>query len=190
MAIRKKQTARRSERESKGRHPLLKLGSFHYMIWQSIKAHPDSTRNELIHRLGISGGTLRPRVKELLDEGLLYESGRMKRQANNRQVPCLRIAEGHETGSSRDTVQVDFIVFENSLGEFSVSARVFGQAPSAEDHGPIAVAKKSVRIPVPKKQESVVTRQYFDKTVKKPIGKRKAQEPLTIDVEYEMIEGN
>lgn len=171
MPIRRRE-GKMTEEEGNLLHPLLQR-PVHFQVWSYIRDNPGCTRPEIKAKIYAPW----QRVTELIDAGLVFEGERTKKGAK------LFLAEGPATGIGRDTVYVVAGVYVNKYGEFShVSDMLVSNTQMAAElpltlpnDGSRLVAKRIVKIPVPRPKEGYQTR-------------KQAGEGGIIDAEVEEVE--
>lgn len=141
---------------SEGRHPLLKLGSSNYELYNTLRRFPASTALELSNKLHIKHETVKRQLRKLKAEGLIADSG--ERRGN---LPCLIVVTENESGFARDKLDVEITVYVNDYGEYSIKAALKGQLPTAVEDNPKPVHTQRYKMAIPKPDEPFMTRQLF-----------------------------
>lgn len=178
--------AQQATRDHKGNHPLLKLGSIHNMIWQYVKQHPGATREQIRMGCCIHPNAVNARVNELVNEGLLRETGERRKGDSGRSGKCLEVMPGGNIGRGRDALGIEVRVYVNAFGQYSIEAELLGELDGATSHNPrlIHVKEVIVRIPRPKEVKAApdhrTRREAPEPEVSNP-------EPIVIDAEYTEI---
>lgn len=165
--------------DHKGNHWMLKLGSTHLMIWQYVKGRPGSTREDIRFACTLHPNAVNARVNEMINEGLLRETGERRIGRAGRSGKCLEVMPGGDVGRGRDALGIEIRVFANNLGQYSIEATLLGEMASSRDHEPTLVYTKEVIVRVPREREG-----------KTPLGSQpEAVDPAPlIDGEYREIE--
>lgn len=144
---------RASDYDHGGRHELLRTSVTHSALYDYIKDNPDCTRADACDFVVCNWR----RVTDLINEGLVYESGRKSvsdgRMGRGGAAKTLRVAEGTEGGRKRDLVHVEVVVSVNEFGEYSCEAKIIGQQPGATEGRKIQVLRKMIAVRVPKPSE-------------------------------------
>lgn len=159
---------RREMKESKGRHPLLKLGSHWYNIYSYVKGNPNCTREELREKLSLAANQVSGRVNDLLNHGLLIEPGWKISPRTHKKVRTLAISGHNETGNARSRHTVDVILYLNPF-----TGRFHTRTADNPIPGMPEIARKRVTFMIPKDNEPLQT---------------SAKKSLTIDGQYEILE--
>lgn len=133
-------------------HELLRNSVTHLALYDYIRDHPDCTRQDACAFVICNWR----RITDLIDEGLVYVSGKRG------QVGLLRVVDGGSTGRRRDLLKIQIQVFVNEFGEYSCDAKLIGQQPGATEGNRIIAAKKIIPIRVPRPQENYRQRVIID----------------------------
>lgn len=176
-----KTRATQSQETSKGRHPLLKLGTIAHEVHVLLKKNREVglTIAEIATRLGHKYQTVNGCLQRLKGEGLVIPTQGYK---GNRTVTKYIPVIENETGSPRDRVQIHTVVYVNAYGEYSAKSCVVNQLATAEDDNPVALSSHTHYVVVPKTTESFKTRQNFNGD---PLQVHAKHEPLVIEPEIE-----
>lgn len=169
--------ALQNRRVTRGRHPLLKLGSLANRIFNSLKDKPDMTMIGIAELLMEARQTVNGMMQRMKAEGLIIQ---VPVQKGNRTVWGYRAVTENETSFRRDKVRVEVTFFVNDFGEYSAECRVIGQLPTANQDNPVPVHKADFYAAVPRPNEPLKTREIFDV----PRQHTKNVQPLTIDTTY------
>lgn len=146
----KKRTAVQIDKTHNLRHPLLKHGSAHLLLYNYIKQHPGSVTSAL-RAIYPSGQPL----TDMVNEGLIRSEGA-------RGSTRYWIIPENETGQGRDLVEVKLTLFRNKYGEYSIKADLVGQHLTAHEDFPQPIYFKTVRIRPPRPEEPTAVRPLVD----------------------------
>lgn len=147
------------ETQSKGRHPLLKIGSLSLRIFTYLKGHPDSTITQIADVLLEEYPSVNGSIQRMKLAGLLIG---VPEQKGNRTITVYRAVTENETGSPRDKVEFQVEVFVNDFGEYSVVAKALNQMPTAREDNPRLIHRAEFYVAVPKPTEPLKTRDVVD----------------------------
>lgn len=150
MGITRRNTkAQRSDSKGRLRHPLLKIGSIHLLLYNYIKNNPGVKFRDTKHI------TDHPQaLSDLVHEGLVHAYGKIPR--SYQAVP------ENETGKRRDRVKIKLAIYANEYGEFSVRAELEGQKLTATEDNPQQVVYREYVIPIPFPDDPYATRPIVD----------------------------
>jgi hypothetical protein len=122
--------SKRTPREAlKLRHPMLKLGSYHYLLYQWIRAHPHSTANEISAGTYIDFNTVIRRTAELKNALLVKETGKKYCAVAGRKVGAMSIIEGNEEGKHTEKVILKVKIYVDEAGKPSAVCTTDGSDP-------------------------------------------------------------
>jgi hypothetical protein len=143
-------TAFENTKTSKGRHPLLKLGTTSNDIYNHLKTKPGATTAEIANDLAIPYYTAKANVTRLKNQGLVANTGKTKNDPySGRPGKCLIAVPENEGGYARDKVELIVTFYVNDFGEYSAVAKIKGQMPTALEDNPqlIHTIEQSVNLP-------------------------------------------
>src|SRR5688572_6786310 len=133
--------ALQNRRKTKGRHPLLRIGSLAQRIFNTLKETPDMTIPELAKLLMEGKQTINGMLQRMKGEGLVIT---VPKQKGNRTVIGYRAVTENETGFARDKVEVEVTFYVNDYGEYSATAKVVNELPGARTSSGLRVIHKHV----------------------------------------------
>jgi hypothetical protein len=176
--------AQQAPSDHRGNHPMLKIGSVHNMIWQYVKQKPGSTREQIRFGCSIHPNAVNARVNELINEGLLRETGERVKGASGRSGKCLEVMPGGNVGRGRDALGIDIRVYVNAYGQYSIEAELLGEMDQAREANPRLIYVKEVVVRIPRPKE---VKEAPDHRRRKPAESEvpaEVSEPVIIDVEF------
>jgi len=148
-------TALRNDTKSWAKHRLLKQGSLTQRVFLEVRARPDQRAIDIANMLKEDRDSVRGAVQRLVGEGLLVP---VDKQVGQRVVTAYQARTDNETGMGRDKVKVEVIVYVNDYGEYSATAKVVNQMPTAPEDNPQRIKRTYFDVVVPRPTESVKVR--------------------------------
>lgn len=127
------------EDETTARHPGLQ--GLRLDVYQFVADNPNSTRDDVSRGLSLKSSTATARVKELIDEGFLFEPiGVRKMNSSGVRAKCLHVTDRPQGGSPLDRVRIEVELTIDRNGVYGARATVHGGKPQ---HGPVTVIKRA-----------------------------------------------
>lgn len=134
------------------RHPL--LNGLRKDIYDYLESFPDATRAQVADGLRMRSSTATARIKELIDEGYVYETGERKRNKSGVMSKCLRITDRPQGGKPNDKVQVEVILTIDHNGVYGATASIVGGKHQSGKTFPIKRQRITLTAPHPNAYES------------------------------------
>jgi DNA-binding Lrp family transcriptional regulator len=106
------------------RHPL--LNGLRKDIYDYIEAFPNSTRAQIADGLRMRSSTATARIKELIDEGYVFETGVRQRNKSGVMSKCLQVTDRPQGGKPNDKVRVEVTLTIDHNGVYGATAHVVG----------------------------------------------------------------
>lgn len=149
MVIRKAvSTAETDAPTHRGRHPLLRAGSDHLMIYDFIRNHPGVSSDDIRTQLNVN----HQRISELVAEGLIKVVGREGRYRK------YEVAPENETGRGRLHVRVAIKIFSDTDGNFTATAELVDNSgkrlPTSSKYGGKLRQMKIISMLIPSATEA------------------------------------
>ena len=145
-----------TRKESKGRHPLLKLGSLAHQVYTTLaNAQADMTIDALARACNCPYQTMNGCIQRMKGEGLIINTTAQK---GNRVIATYKLVTENVTGDPRDKVQLRTVVYVNSFGEYSAKTMVVGESPLAHESNPQPIHQYEHYTAVPRPREPYATR--------------------------------
>lgn len=165
-----------NRRTSKGRHPLLKVGSLASRIMIQLKQGGTQTIHQLARKLLEEPQSVNGMLQRMKGEGLVVV---VPLQKGNRTVSGYQPVLENETGFARDKVHFTVTFFVNDFGEYSAEVHIHNQLPTARDDNPKIIHRAEFYAAIPKPTEPLKTREIWEGKSSTP----KNSQPLTIEGE-------
>jgi hypothetical protein len=148
-----------NRRETKGRHPLLKVGSLASRVFLQLKQGGDQTIRQVADTLLEEYQSVNAQIQRMKGEGLIIE---VPKQKGNRTVKAYQAVVENETGFARDKVSVEVTFYVNEFGEYSAIAKVVNELPTAREDNPRPIHRATFYAAVPKPNEPLKTREIWE----------------------------
>ncbi len=159
----------------KVRHPLLKLGSPHSIIYKFIKNNPGCTRNHIARYGNLEKNVVSRRTAELKNAGLIQETGYVTDEECGRKVATLEIIDGMNHKRKEKTIKVNVFIYRDSFGRLSSTSAIQGEETNV-NFDKTLIARKQISVQVPTEEDYSLQTFAANKDV------------LTLDaVDYEVI---
>lgn len=168
--------ALQNRRQSKGRNPLLKVGSLASRIFILLKTEGEKTIDALTRATGEERQSVNGMLQRMKGEGLVFSQPAQK---GNRTITTYRAVMENETGFGRDKVEFEVTFFVNECGEYSVTAKVLNELATAREDNPKPIHRARFYAAVPKPNEPARVRDIFHDD--QPRSASKNAQVLTID---------
>jgi len=127
-------------------------------IYRFIEANPKCTRADIVKGLRLMGTTATARVKELIDEGYLFEPyGVRKENLSGVRAKVLMVTNRQQGGKPLDKVRIELALTIDCNGVYGVHARVVS---GGLQHGRAHLIKKqsvTITAPHPDTYESAIS---------------------------------
>lgn len=125
------------ETESRGRNPFLQ--GLRLDVYNFILANKDCTRADVTKGLSLRSSSATARIKELIDEGLIYEPrGVRKRNGSGVAARALRVSPEGASAAVRDHVQIKVDLFVDTAGYYYAECEVV--------NGPVLQALEKTKV--------------------------------------------
>lgn len=131
-------------------------------MYQFINANPNSTRDDVSRGLGLKSSTATARIKELIDEGYIYEpQGIRKRNRSGVRSKVLRLTSRKAGGDPLDRVRVELTLTIDYNGRYGVRAKVVDGQPQSDNSVPIKTQRITITAPHPDSYKDALSDEDF-----------------------------
>lgn len=170
--------------ETRARNPFLqglRLDVYHFVL-----ANEPCTRNDVASGLKLRMSSATARIKELIDEGILYEpNGKYKINPSGVKAKLLAVATENVGKAPRDRVVIDVEVFVAPNGWYYAKAAISGRHP--DPHQKLQrVATKQISMVLPRIADIFGT-QLNENVSVLPDSSLRDTDGLTIDMEPNIV---
>ena len=137
------------------RHP--HLSGLRQDVYYFIQHNPNSTRRDVAKGLGLPNNVATARIKELIDEGFLWEPPNIRKEnSSGVRARVLRVTDRREGGHALDRVRVEVELTIDCNGVYGATAHVVGAPLQAKNAFPILKKRITVTAPHPDTYKSSV----------------------------------
>jgi hypothetical protein len=130
-----------------GRNPMLQ--GLRKDVYDFVKRNPDCTRAMVTKGTGIRSSSATARIKELIEQGFLFEPGSRVRNSSGVMSKCLRCTSRMQGGKPLDKVRVELTLTIDCNGVYGVVARIPNGKPQQSHAVPIKHQSTTITAPHP-----------------------------------------
>jgi hypothetical protein len=155
-------------------------------VYQFVSANPNCTRRDVAMDLKLPNNVATARIKELIDEGYLFEPpGITKRNPSGVRARVLRASDRPAGGSPLDRVRIEVVLTIDCNGVYGAEARVIDGGHQATIRHPIKKQRITITAPHPDAYKAILDAENVS-TVSRMETENYADD--IIDVSYEVID--
>lgn len=120
----------------------------HLDVYRFVEANPNSTREDIAVGIGLKSSTSTARIKELIDEGYLFEPGGRKRNRSGIRAKTLQVSSRPQGGNLNDRVRIEVQLTIDHNGRYGATAHVVGGLPQ-NSGSTVAIKKHRITVTAP-----------------------------------------
>lgn len=134
------------DKPSDYRHP--HLTGLRQDVYDFVNDNPKCTRQDVADGIRLKSSTTTARIKELIDEGFLFEPGDKKRNKSGVMSRCLMVTDRPKGGKPLDKVRVEVTLTIDHNGRYGADARVVGGG-STNSGSSFAIKRQQITLTAP-----------------------------------------
>lgn len=147
----------RSTEEERAEGRSSTLQGLHLDVYRFVRDNPNCTRDDVSRGIGLKTSTCTARIKELIDEGYLFEPpGVRKPNPSGVKVRVLHVTERPEGGQPLENVRIELDLTIDCNGTYGARARVVNGHPQTGIAHVIRTRQITVKAPHPDTYRSVL----------------------------------
>lgn len=170
---------------TRARNPF--LSGLRQDVYYFVQANPNCTRSDVTKGLRLPHNVSTARVKELIDEGYLFEPpGVRKRNSSGVRAKVLQVTDRPAGGNPLDKVRIEVTLTIDCNGVYGAEATVVGRGHQSGKAYPIKRQRITTTAPHPDAYKSMLNEKNVS-TVSRMETETYADD--IIDVDYQIVDG-